>query len=202
MASSVPNKRQKLGDSTSSSLSNSTSNPTPGYAPATGQRVLQASHKGNGNAPGTTTTAKNGRSRSKTPGPGASSSSIPKPGSSSQRQQPAMPVPRAGTQHHALGHGRVPTTATAGRSTSGSAAVHHASGTGPGAAHQQKRYTTGGSRGQRGAVKVSASHRESFKPRPSIDHLENKRSAAGAGAGNGKWLGGAAVREEEEDYDD
>ncbi|KII85376.1 hypothetical protein PLICRDRAFT_165888 [Plicaturopsis crispa FD-325 SS-3] len=86
MSSSVPAKRPRLNESTYG--------PTP--------RAPLGSHRG----PATNGSAHRSTSPSKIPGAshghshGKPTSSLPRP--------VAMPVPRPGTQHHALGHGRVP----------------------------------------------------------------------------------------------
>ncbi|KAF9022408.1 hypothetical protein BDZ89DRAFT_1137357 [Hymenopellis radicata] len=67
--------------------------------------------------------------------------SASKPNASSSLPRQGMPIPKPGTQHYALGHGRVPSTVT-GRTVSGSALV---------------------------AKKASRARRESFRPRPSLD---------------------------------
>lgn len=97
--------------------------------------------------------------RSKTP-----VSSLPRP----------VPAPKPGTQYHALGHGRVPSTrqqappSRLGSSTRSTSSSLHSSRSG-------------------GRVR-----RESFKPRPSADG-----DRAGAA---GRWRTNAVVREEEEVY--
>jgi len=98
--------------------------------------------------------------RSKTP-----VSSLPRP----------VAAPKPGTQHHALGHGRVPSTrqqappSRLGSSTRSTSSSLHSS--------------------RSGGVRV---RRESFKPRPSAD-------GDWAGAA-GRWRTNAVVREEEEVY--
>ena len=105
-----------------------------------------------------------------------------------------MPVPKPGTQHHALGHGRAPSTVgyTGGPAGSRSASaaaglksntygVRHASGSAP----------------ARTMKKATRARRESFKPRPSIDDRE-----MGLGTHGGRWggLAGSVREEEDEEY--
>ena len=118
----------------------------------------------------------NGRavSPSKIPGSGAgkqSQSSLPRP--------IAMPVPKPGTQHHALGHGRVP-----------SSGVLHGSVSGYGASGIRSASYMGTRAVSGGAKKASRAKRESFRPRPSMD--------APLGASTRYRAFAASVREEEE----
>ena len=182
---SVPNKRQRLGDST-----------TPNYASGAGRAPLGAYRGGNGVVAGGR--ASPTKIPSKTPSGGGSS--LPRPG------QLAMPVPKPGTQHHALGHGRVPSSlapppsAYPGmmRSTS---AVGYGAGAGGGGG---KRFpsASAGYEGRGAAIgveimkKASRARRESFKPRPSIDHMESI-GVMGMRYGGG-FVGG--LKEEDEDY--
>ena len=119
-----------------------------------------------------------------------------------------MPVPKPGTQHHALGHERVPTSlglapppsAYPGmmRSTS---VVGYGAGAGGGGG---KRFpsASAGYEGRGAAIgaeimkKASRAQRESFKPRPIVDHME---SAGGMGM---RYGGGSVggLKEEDEDY--
>jgi protein regulator of cytokinesis 1 len=97
--------------------------------------------------------------RSKTP-----VSSLPRP----------VPAPKPGTQHHALGHGRVPS------------AQRQAP---PSRLGSSVRSTSSSLHSSRGGSRV---RRESFKPRPSAD-------GDWAGAA-GRWRTNTVVREEEEVY--
>jgi len=97
--------------------------------------------------------------RSKTP-----VSSLPRP----------VPAPRSGTQHHALGHGRIPST------------QHRAP---PSRLGSSTRSTSSSLHSSRGGGRV---RRESFRPRPS-----NDGDWAGAA---GRWRTDTVVREEEEVY--
>ena len=101
----------------------------------------------------------NQRTRSKTP-----VSSLPRP----------ITAPKPGTQHHALGHGRVP---SAQRSAP------------PSRLGSSTRSTTSSLQSSRSGGRV---RRESFKPRPSTD-------GDWAGAA-GRWRTDNVVREEEEVY--
>ncbi|KAI0071602.1 hypothetical protein K474DRAFT_1668836 [Panus rudis PR-1116 ss-1] len=131
----------------------------------------------------------------------ASPSKIPSKTPSSALPRPvsiAMPVPKPGTQHHILGHGRVPSTQqhsshsyhpypqTQRSTSSGGIRVYGAVSHGVAVAP----VTAGAAR------KASRVRRESFKPRPSVDGEWT------AHEGNRRWPGfaGGAVREEEEDY--
>ena len=140
---SAPNKRPRLDYSTTN------------HRPS-GRSVLGVS-KGPGTN-GRTSPTPGLKLRSKTP----TYSTLPKP----------VPIPKPGTQHHALGHGRVPST------------------------QQLSQSRLGSSRGASGAAARNAGRvrRESFKPRPSID--------GDWGGTDRQWGAGLAntVREEDEDY--
>ena len=109
-----------------------------------------------------------------------------------------MPVPKPGTVHHALGHGRVPTSGVvyggAGYTVSGvrsaSAVGHDGLGTSVNSRFASS-YTANAV-----ARKASRARRESFKPRPSVDACDGPLTGGGM-----RWNGFAAsVKEEEEDY--
>ncbi len=174
---SVPNKRPRLGESTSV------------HANMPSSRAPLGSSRG----PGINRAA----SPSKIPGPGKTSSAMA--GSSLPRPVPlAMPVPKPGTVHHALGHGRVPSAQQLGSSHSyhpypNSRAVSYASyGNGK---YGAPVHTSAAAI----AKKASRARRESFKPRPSVD--ENWSTDIGPG-GQRRWAGfpGVAVKEEDEEY--
>ncbi|GLB41020.1 putative microtubule associated protein (MAP65/ASE1 family) [Lyophyllum shimeji] len=181
---SVPNKRQRLGDPTPPTHHRQGSGGN-GHTPSFGtSRPPLGSHRGGnfGNGPRAV-------SPSKIPGrtPGAGQSSLPRPA------QIAMPIPKPGTQHHALGHGRVPSgvvymgaraTSTSAGMTSGTYGARYASaGSGYGAPAAMK--------------KATRARRESFKPRPSAD--EDMGRGGGLGGYGGRWPGLAgSVREEDE----
>ncbi|KZP14853.1 hypothetical protein FIBSPDRAFT_833637 [Athelia psychrophila] len=148
-------KRQKLGDSTTSG------------GPA---RTVLGTHRGNTNA---------GRNVSPSKVPGSrsvSAKSLQRPVAVSMH----MPVPRPGTQHHALGHGRVPSGLPMSRSVSAGA-----------------RAFSGSVRAFSGSAavvskKLVRTKRESFKPRPSVDDWDQVHGARRGG------LAGRSVKEEEE----
>lgn len=118
-----------------------------------------------------------------------------------------MPIPKPGTQHHALGHGRVPTsgvtygaggyTASGIRSASAVMSVSVSSSMSTSSGYGASRYASSGYTGGHGglAKKASRARRESFKPRPSMDTVE-------AGVGVGSRYGGFAssLKEEDEGY--
>ncbi|TFK70232.1 hypothetical protein BDN72DRAFT_888069 [Pluteus cervinus] len=172
VSQSLPNKRQKLGDSTSSQRRTT---------PAGGGRAPLGTNKGG-----------NGRQ----PSPGARNTRKPSSGNGSSLPRPtpiAMPVPRPGTQHHSLGHGRLPSTVSsayvAGRSTSvvvsggyGSSGSRY-----PSNSKSQLAVNPAGL-----AKKGSRARRESFRPRQSADGVELGRSTGIAGS---RW---PTVTEEDE----
>ena len=150
------NKRQKLGENTG------------------GRNMLGSSQRGNTN----TNTSSRQRlasptkvAKTKTPG-----LSVPRP----------MAVPKPGTRHHALGHGRVPSAGRVTSGTLGSSSRSFSSGT-----HANAR---GGYGVGAGVKKAGRARRESFKPRPSVDDWEHGHA--------GRWGGyaGPSVKEEDEGY--
>lgn len=130
-------------------------------------------------------------SPSKIPGKTPTTSSLPRP------VPLAMPVPKPGTQHHVLGHGRVPTSQLNHHSHSYHPYPQTQRSTSAGGVRVYGAIAVVGTGGTAGAArKASRVRRESFKPRPSIDE-------AWTDAGGGKrWPGfaGGAVREEDEDF--
>lgn len=184
---SVPNKRQKLGESApSGQLRQGSGGKGDGNAPPHyGGRVPLGLYRG-GNEGGRAV------SPSKIPGRSASGhSSMPRPAAAAV----AMPVPKPGTQHHALGHGRLPSGVGYGgsyvagaRSTSGMTSGGYGS-----------RYTSGsGYAAAEVMKKASRARRESFRPRPSMDGLEIGVSV-GLGGQRSRWPGlGSSVKEEDE----
>jgi protein regulator of cytokinesis 1 len=179
---SAPNKRPRLGEATSGQ-----------YGSGNGRRVPLESYRG-GN--GTNSRAVSpSKIPSKTPNGGGSS--LPRPVGAGM----AMPIPKPGTQHHALGHGRVPSGVCGagvggGYSSQGIRSASTASSMGSGG---YNRYVSG--RGH-GVVtkKASRARRESFKPRPSADGVELGMSV---GPGGGRWGGfpdADCVKEEDEGY--
>ncbi|KAF9451602.1 hypothetical protein P691DRAFT_699098 [Macrolepiota fuliginosa MF-IS2] len=168
---SLPNKRQKLNDSTVS-----------GHR--TGRAPL-GNHRGNNTQarPGSPT-----KVPVKTPG---TISSVPRP--------TTLAIPKPGTQYHALGYGRVPGTmarssgmrsASAGVKVS-SARVHSkfqkSSKSIPGAGFSMLR-------------KASRAKRESFKPRSSTDTTETGKNVGIGSARWGAGLAGSVKEEEGEGY--
>lgn len=158
----------------SGSAMGGTSNKRPrlGDAPSGGQgRAVLGAHRSNTNGHRVASPSKIS-GPTKTPG-----SSLPRPVTVSLSMH--MPIPKPGTQHHALGHGRVP------------------SGMEVSTGYGQRNFSSAGSRGYGVAAtvqskKVSRARRESFKPRPSVDDWEHGHGS--------KWGGfaGASVKEEEE----
>lgn len=158
------------------SATGGTSNKRPRLGDASGGqgRTILGSHRGNMNGNGnrvvspTKTTG-----HMKTPG-----STLRQPGTAPLAMR--MPIPKPGTQHHALGHGRVPSGMALGNSTR-----NFSSST-----------TTRGYKVTAAAVskKAARARRESFKPRPSVDDWDQGRG--------GRWGGyaGPNVKEEDEEY--
>ncbi|KAL0060668.1 Microtubule bundling protein [Marasmius tenuissimus] len=196
-ASTVPNKRMKMSDSGDE-----------GYGRSGGRAPLSSFRGNNQGAQNLGVSQRRDVSPSKIPGSGRVSHNA---GASSSLPRPvpiAMPIPKPGTQHHALGHGRLP---TGGVFTSSSAASSYSSGgfpvgvrtaSGYGGGSTARGYGSGGSRHPSGGTKSSYANRnskaaarvkrESFRPRPSMEGHE----VAGA-----RWTGGfVGVREEDEDY--
>jgi len=185
---SVPNKRQKLGENVS----------TAGAFASTA-RVPLGGHRGvniaatNARAPSPT------KLPTKTPSTmGLTSSGV----SSLPRSAAlAMVVPKPGTQHHALGHGRVPTSVIYGAGVSGvpsggyvpSASIRSLSCSTT-VTGGYGRSTSSSSQGP-APKKPSRAVRESFKPRPSVEcALDSRVNAAG---GKRRW-DGFTVNEEDE----
>ncbi|RPD65486.1 hypothetical protein L226DRAFT_456522 [Lentinus tigrinus ALCF2SS1-7] len=170
---SVPNKRPRLGESTT--------NPPSARAPL-----------GSNRGPGVNRSA----SPTKIPLPGKTPVMA---GSSLPRPVPiVMPVPKPGTAHHALGHGRVPSAQQLGSSHSynpypTSRTASYSSTT------TYSRYGGPGASAAVVAKKATRARRESFKPRPSMD--EDWAADVGIG-GQRRWAGfaGNAVQEEDEEY--
>ncbi|KAK2460002.1 hypothetical protein APHAL10511_008008 [Amanita phalloides] len=156
---SMSNKRQRIGDPHSGTYVN--------MGGSHAQRAPLGAYRG-GNMAAT------GRS--------GSPSKIPTKTSGSAMKQVliAMPIPKLGTQHHVLGHGRLPIgrgSAHPTRSISSSVVNYGRYATGPSMVTLENT----GRRSLR-------ARRESFKPRPSIDKVVS-----------GRWTGGyRSVREEYE----
>jgi len=163
---SVPNKRQRLGEPLAGHQRH-------GSGGSYGRAPLGSYRGGNvGGGRGISPSKNSGKT------PHAEQSSLPRPATLS-----TMPVPKPGTQHHALGHGRVPSTAytgyTAGQRSASSTAGLTSSTYGV-------RYASGGSGYAAAGVvkKATRARRESFKPRPSMDDRE-----VGPGVHGGRWGG-------------
>ncbi|KAG5645682.1 hypothetical protein DXG03_005520 [Asterophora parasitica] len=179
---SVPNKRQRLGEPAPAPHIRQGSggkSRTPNYG--TSRPPLGSHRGGNGG------TGPRAVSPSKIPGrtPSGGQSSLPRPMSI------AMPVPKPGTQHHALGHGRIPSGAAYG----GARSVSSTSGT-----YSARYASAGGGYGEPAVMKkATRARKESFKPRPSVDG--DMGVSVGLGGYGGRWPGLAgSVREEDEGY--
>ncbi|KAJ7596024.1 microtubule associated protein [Mycena floridula] len=116
-------------------------------------------------------------------------------GPSSLPRPIAIPMPKPGTQHHALGHGRVPSSGVVhganGFAASGIRSASSVATLNSSVGYSHGKYVSG----DHGvARKASRARRESFKPRPSID-------PADIPLGGMRWGGLAvSVKEEDEDY--
>ncbi|KAF8154613.1 microtubule associated protein-domain-containing protein [Crassisporium funariophilum] len=181
---SVPNKRQRLGG-------NSSSGNTPSYS--SGNRAPLGSYRGANVASGIARASSPTKIPSKTPSGG---SSLPRPASSS------MIMPKPGTQHHALGHGRVPTSVIYGAGVTGTHGGSYPAGArsiSSSSGYGHARYPSAGhTKAGGGAVmkKATRAHRESFKPRPSMDAMD---MGVSVGVGGARWGGGFTVKEEEDE---
>lgn len=145
---SVPNKRPRLAASTSS-------------IPSAGRTALGVSRGAGMNGRSSPPTVS--RMRGKTP----KYTSLPKP----------VPIPKPGTQHHALGHGRAPSTQQRSQPQ-------------PRLGSSTNMRTTSDS-STRALKNTGRKRRESFKPRPSMD--------ADWSGGDKRWVANAVVTEEDED---
>ena len=142
-------------------------------------------------------------SPTKIPAPGKAPTTTA--GSSLPRPVPlAMPVPKPGTAHHGLGHGRLPSAQQLGASHSTShgvylpshRAVSYMSTSTSSSTLSSSRYGPP-SAAAVVAKKASRARRESFKPRPSVD----ENWAAEVALGGRRWAGLATtVHEEDEEY--
>lgn len=182
---SVPNKRPRLGEATAAH-----NNAPPTRGPLSSSR---GAHN-------------RAVSPTKIPHPGKTpvgASSLPRP------VPIAMPVPKVGTQHHALGHGRVPSAQQLSSSHAlpshqpGARAVSsYMSSTSSMSSSYGRGYSGSGSSAAIAAAavakKASRARRESFKPRASVD--EDWAAGIGLGDGGRRWAGLAdgAVKEEDE----
>ncbi|OSD08019.1 hypothetical protein PYCCODRAFT_1381285 [Trametes coccinea BRFM310] len=177
---SVPNKRQRLGESTSHN----------------NVRAPLSSSRGAHNRAASPT---------KIPLPGKT----PVGGSSLPRPVPiAMPVPKPGTAHHALGHGRVPSAQQLSSSNSfnrhqpGTRAVSYMSTSTSSYGRGYGSVSSAAATAAAVAKKATRARRESFKPRPSVDEDWALGAGLGDAAGGRRWAGfaGSAVKEEDEEY--
>ncbi|PIL27511.1 hypothetical protein GSI_10662 [Ganoderma sinense ZZ0214-1] len=172
---SVPNKRPRLGDSTSVHTNR---------APLGSNRGPSINRAG---------------SPTKIPGPGktpiSASSSLPRP------VPLAMPVPKPGSAHHGLGHGRVPSAQQLGASHAAYQPSHRAVSYMSTSSLSSSTYSSSRYGGPAVAAvvakKASRARRESFKPRPSVD----ENWAADVALGGRRWAGlTGTVQEEDEEY--
>jgi hypothetical protein len=172
---SVPNKRQRVGEpNTAGHQRQGSGGNINGHAPNYGKAPLGTQRGGNVRA--------SGRAVSPVKPPG-------KTPNARQQRSATMPIPKPGTQHHTLGHGRLP---SAMGTTAGPRSV--SSIVGLTSSVYGRKYASGGNGyAAAGAVKkATRARRESFKPRPSIDDRE-------MGMGGGRWTGLAnSVMEEDE----
>ncbi|KAF5340429.1 hypothetical protein D9758_013548 [Tetrapyrgos nigripes] len=199
--SAPPNKRQKLGDDSG------------GRAPLGAHRAV--------NGVGASGYGVSGKKRdispSKIPGGARLQQSTTNVSSSLPRPVPvpiSMPIPKPGTQHHALGHGRMP---TGGVFTSAYPSGHAGSGGFPigirtasttnrgyGMGAAKNRNVSGSSLSSSTSTsnyaerKASRAKRESFKPRPSMELTD---VGMGMGLSSSRWPVHAfsGLKEEEED---
>ncbi|KAF8816428.1 hypothetical protein BYT27DRAFT_7154690 [Phlegmacium glaucopus] len=174
---SVPNKRQRLGENLSSGH-------TPNYAG--GARAPLGASRSNNEGSGMHRATSPTKIPSKTP-----NSSLPRPAAIS------MIMPKPGTQHHALGHGRVPSSVVygnAGGTGSYPAGVRSNTSSQSYGRFPSSGYTKKGD--ESGMMKATRARRESFKPRPSVDAMD----LVSVGVGGTRWGGGFTVKEEDEGY--
>ena len=184
---SVPNKRQRLGEN------GTTFQPAP--------RMPLGGHQG------VNVVSANARGPSPTKLPTkastfmVSSSSLPRPAAI------GMVMPKAGTQYHALGHGRVPTSVIYGAGVSGvpsggylpSASIRSASSVAAVVGSYGRIPSSSNNNNTGFAKKSSRAHRESFKPRPSVESALDLGMSVAMGNTTGKkhWAG-LTVEEEDE----
>ena len=174
---SVPNKRQRLGENLSSAH-------TPNYA--VGVRAPLGASRSNNGVSGTYRGTSPTKIPSKTPNTTGGSPAI------------SMIMPKPGTQHHALGHGRIPSSVVYGvASGSGNYPVGVRSSS---SSQGYGRFPSSGyaKKGDESGMmkKATRASRESFKPRPSMDAMDIGVSV-GVGGGS-RWGGGFTLKEEDE----
>ena len=180
-SSSVPNKRQRLGE-------NLLSGHTPIHA--SGVRAPLCASRSNNGGSGMYRAVSPTKIPSKTPKSIGESSSRP----------PAisMIMPKPGTQHHALGHGRVPSSVVYGGAVgSGSYPVGVRSSTSSSQGYGRVPSSGYAKKGDESGMmkKATRASRESFKPRPSMDAMDIVMSV---GVGGTRWGGGFTLKEEDE----
>lgn len=188
---SVPSKRQRIGGE------QATSTPVYGVrAPLGAHRGVNGGGNGNGHLRSSSPTKIPSKSLS-----GGGASGLPRPATM------GMVVPKPGTQHHALGHGRVPTSVIYGtgayapggmgvRSASVSVSGYGSAGRAASGGGYGKMAGVGVGAGAGGmAKKATRAKRESFKPRPSVDAMD---MGVSVGHGTKRWDGGFTVNEDEE----
>jgi protein regulator of cytokinesis 1 len=173
-SNSVPNKRQRIGENGAAVSSG-------------GARAPLGAHRGlNSGSGGIPRSASPTKIPSKLPTSGGSS--LPRPAAL------AMVLPKPGTQHHALGHGRMPSSVIY---SAGVGTVPSAYGRAASAGYRAPSAgATYGAQKAAAVVKATRARRESFKPRPSIDAVDH--AGHGHGSGAGRWGGGFTVKEEDE----
>jgi hypothetical protein len=177
---SVPNKRRKVAEPTRSSHTRQPSG-SNGTRQTSNVRVPLGSHRGNG-------VTKASSSPSKPAGRTASGTQLHKPPSGGS-------MTRSGAR--SLGHGRTPSGPAASttytlktRSLAGSTSSATSSG------RYASSSTTAASTAQKKAARAK---KESFRPRPSLDHLEATSLLIGVNTQPGKWGMVDCLQEEEED---
>ena len=188
---SLPHKRQRIGENGQNSTA---------FVPTA--RVPLGGHKG------VNIVGASGRSASPTKLPVKTPRSTMMVSSGASLPRSAaigMIMPKPGTQHHALGHGRVPTSVIYGAGVSGvpsggynlGASVRSVSSSLIGGGGQG-RIPSGIIDSSNFAKKSSRARRESFRPRPSMEAtLDHGVSVTTAPGGKRQW-DGFTVKEEEE----
>ncbi|KAH9925793.1 microtubule associated protein-domain-containing protein [Fomitopsis serialis] len=172
-ASSQPSKRPRLGESTAAHTN----------VPAHGAPAYLGSSKG----PGAQRPGSPSKIPGRTPSTAIPTSSLPRP------VPLAMPVPKPGTVHHALGHGRVPSAQAQSSYHPYQSSHNQTRSTSSTSSTAYRSYGAPALSSNVLAKKASRARRESFRPRPS---MENDWAVGG-----GRWAGFAgAVVKEEEDY--
>lgn len=168
---SLPNKRQRLNDST-------------------------ANGRGIGRAPLSNHRSNNMQARPASP----SKIPMKTPGSSVSRTASlAMPVPKPGTQQHILGYGRAPSTMAYSSGMRSASAGVKGSSTGAYGRIQNSSKSMPGA-GSSVLKKASRAKRESFKPRPSADTTDSGKGVGIGGTRWGGRFTSSVKEEEDEGY--